>query len=147
MNRRNPNRRLYRLSCSSKTYAIFPYISNVYCSKMFCFHYFFVFLNHFLHLHQSQIFASFASFILFSFFNPLSANPAIRSNRLKDHASFSATNYLFIVNNRNSRKIVWNMFKVNKKTPITPEWRHWRCSGFFIVNFEQLLINCLLSRY
>ena len=28
------------------------------------------------------------------------------------------------------------MFKVNKKK--TPEWRQWRRSGVFIVNFEQI---------
>ena len=41
--------------------------------------------------------------------------------------------YMFKVNNRNK---VWHMFKVTIKTP---EQRHWRCSGFFIINFEQIL--------
>ena len=43
---------------------------------------------------------------------------------------FPAIGYLFKVNNRN-KKNWWNMFKVNMKTP---EWRHWRRSGVFIVN-------------
>ena len=30
-------------------------------------------------------------------------------------------------------KKVWNMFKVDMKSP---EQDHWRCSGVFIVNFE-----------
>ena len=42
---------------------------------------------------------------------------------------------LFKVNNRNTKTCRVNMFKVNNKTP---ERRHWRRSGVFIFNFEQV---------
>ena len=41
---------------------------------------------------------------------------------------------LFKANNRNGRK----RCKICSKLTITPERRHWRCSGFFIVNFEHI---------
>ena len=49
--------------------------------------------------------------------------------------------YLFKVNNRNTRKKVWNMFKVNKKTP---ERRQWYRSDVLIVNFEHIPYLVLL---
>ena len=46
-----------------------------------------------------------------------------------------AGNYMFKVNNRNTRNKVRNMFKVyNKDTRTTPM----ACSSVFIVNFEQV---------
>ena len=47
--------------------------------------------------------------------------------------SFPANIYLLIVNNRNTKKKVWNMFKVNNK-----QRRQRRHSGAFIVNFEDI---------
>ena len=44
--------------------------------------------------------------------------------------------YLFKVNNRNIRKICETCSKLTIKTP---ERRHWRRSGVFIVNFEHIL--------
>ena len=49
--------------------------------------------------------------------------------------SFAAKIYLFKVNNRNIRK---RCGKCSKLTMRTPEWRHWRCSGVFIVNFGHI---------
>ena len=47
----------------------------------------------------------------------------------------SAGNYMFKVNNKNSR----TRCKICSKLTIkTPEQRHWFCSGVFIVNFEQI---------
>ena len=46
-----------------------------------------------------------------------------------------AGNYNFKVNNRNTR----TMYKICSKLTIkTPERRHWRRSGVFIVNFEHI---------
>ena len=58
--------------------------------------------------------------------------------------------FLFKVNNRNSKKRCKIYLKLTIKTP---EWRQWRCSGVFVVNFEHisqlfllfLLLN--LNRY
>ena len=49
--------------------------------------------------------------------------------------SFAAKIYLFKVNNRNIRK---RCGKCSKLTMRTPEWRHWHCSGVFIVNFGHI---------
>ena len=46
-----------------------------------------------------------------------------------------ASNYMFKFNNRNSRT---RCEICSKSTIKTPEWCHWRCSGVFIVNFEQV---------
>ena len=64
-----------------------------------------------------------------------------------DFKQVPAKIYLLKVNNKNTRKRVWNMFKVSKLTIKTPERRHWRSSGVFIVNFahiSQLFIVFLL---
>ena len=46
-----------------------------------------------------------------------------------------AGNYMFNVNNRNSR--TW--CKISSKLTIkTPKWRQWRLSGVIIVNFEHI---------
>ena len=43
--------------------------------------------------------------------------------------------YLFKVNNRNTRK----RCEIGSKLTIKiSEWRHWRCSDVFIVNFEHI---------
>ena len=51
-------------------------------------------------------------------------------------AAIPAGNYMFKVNNRNTRTKVWNMFKVNnkdtKKTPL----------AYCIVNFEHISLLC-----
>ena len=44
-------------------------------------------------------------------------------------------NYVFKVNNRNTRK---RCEISSRLTTNTPEWRHWRCSGVFIANFEHI---------
>ena len=44
--------------------------------------------------------------------------------------------YLLKVNNRNTTTRCEICSKLTIKTP---ERRHWRCSGFFIVNFEHIL--------
>ena len=49
--------------------------------------------------------------------------------------TFQQNTYLFKVKNSNTRKKMWNMFKL---TINTPEQRHWRRSSFFIVNFKQI---------
>ena len=49
-----------------------------------------------------------------------------------------AGNYMFKVNNRNTRTKVWNMFKVNNKATRTT----WRRSGGFIINFEHISHLC-----
>ena len=49
--------------------------------------------------------------------------------------------YLFKVNNRNTGT-VWNMFKINIKTPERSQWRR---SGVFIVNFKQISHIVLVS--
>ena len=46
-----------------------------------------------------------------------------------------AGNYMFKVNNRNTRKKCEICSKLRIKTP---EWRQWRRSGAFIVNFEDI---------
>ena len=51
------------------------------------------------------------------------------------HLIFPANNYLFKVNNREARKKCEICSEVTIKTP---EWRHWRHSGVFIVNFEHI---------
>ena len=43
--------------------------------------------------------------------------------------------YMFKVNNRNTRPSCEICSKLTIKTP---EQRHWRCSGVFIVNFEYI---------
>ena len=49
--------------------------------------------------------------------------------------SIPANIYLFKVNHRNARKMceIWS-----KLTIKTPEWRHWRRSGVFNVNFKHI---------
>ena len=55
---------------------------------------------------------------------------------LKWHLSYNPANtYLFKVNNRNTRKRYEICLKITIKTS---EWRHWRCSGAFIGNFEYI---------
>ena len=50
--------------------------------------------------------------------------------------TYSANIYLFQVNYKNIRK----KYKICSKFTIkTPERRHWRCSGVFIVYFEHIL--------
>ena len=49
---------------------------------------------------------------------------------------YSANIYLFKVNNRNTRK---GCEVCSKLTIKTSEWRHWHCSGVFIVDFEYTL--------
>ena len=55
-------------------------------------------------------------------------------------------NYLFKVNNRNTR---WRCEICSKLTIQKPERRHWHCSGVFIANFEHIshlvLVFLLLS--
>ena len=48
---------------------------------------------------------------------------------------FIAGNYFFKVNNRNTRTRCEICSKLTRKTP---ERRHWRRSGVFIVNFEHI---------
>ena len=49
--------------------------------------------------------------------------------------NFSASLYLFKVNSGNPRA----MFEICTKLPLkAPEQRHWRCCGFFMINFEQV---------
>ena len=59
-----------------------------------------------------------------------------------DHFNFKLINpagiYLFKVNNRNTKARCEICSKLTIKTP---ERRHWRCSGFFIVNFEHISHN------
>ena len=54
-----------------------------------------------------------------------------------------AGNYMFKVNSRNTRT---RCEVCSKLTIKTPEWRKWRCSGVFIVNFEHIshLVQVLL---
>ena len=47
----------------------------------------------------------------------------------------SVGNYMFKVNNRNTRARCQICLKPTIKTP---ERRHWRCSSVFIVNFEHI---------
>ena len=48
--------------------------------------------------------------------------------------------YLFKVNNGNT----WTIHEIFSKLTIkTPEWRHWRRSGVFIVKFEH--ISCIVQ--
>ena len=50
----------------------------------------------------------------------------------------TCSNYMFKVNNRNTRTKVWNIFKVNNKdTKMMP-----RRFGVFIVNFEHISHLC-----
>ena len=46
-----------------------------------------------------------------------------------------AGNYMFKVNNKNTRTMCEICSKLTIKIP---ERRHWRCSGIFIVNFEHI---------
>ena len=55
--------------------------------------------------------------------------------------SFPAGNYMFKVNNRNTRTECEICPKLTIKIP---ERRHWRRSGIFIVNFEQILYHVLV---
>ena len=49
-----------------------------------------------------------------------------------------ADNYMFKVNNKNTR----TRCEIRSKLTIkTPERRQWRCSSVFIVNFETLLVH------
>ena len=43
--------------------------------------------------------------------------------------------YLFKVNNRNTREMCEICSKLIRKTP---EWRQWRLSGVFVINFEYI---------
>ena len=53
-----------------------------------------------------------------------------------DHTiGFPAGSYLFKVNNWNTRRTCEICLKLAIKTA---EWRQWRCSGVFIVNFEHI---------
>ena len=48
---------------------------------------------------------------------------------------FPVGSYMFKVNNRSTR----TRYEICSKLTIkTPEWRHWRRSGVFIVNFEHI---------
>ena len=64
----------------------------------------------------------------------------------KNVRSYPVGIYLFKVNNRNTRTRCEICLKLAIKTP---EGRHWRFSGVFIVNFEQIshvvLVFLLLS--
>ena len=51
-------------------------------------------------------------------------------------ANFTAGNYMFKVDNRNTRTSIEICSKLTIKTP---ELRHWRRSGIFIINFEHIL--------
>ena len=53
----------------------------------------------------------------------------------ESHCSYPAGNYMFKVNNRNTRK---RCEICSKLTINTSKWRHWRRSGVFIVNFEHI---------
>ena len=57
------------------------------------------------------------------------------SSRVKELSINTSGNYKFKVNNRNFRTSceIWS-----KLTIKTSEWRHWRRSGVFIVNFEHI---------
>ena len=55
--------------------------------------------------------------------------------------SFPAGNYMFKVNNRNTRTGCEICPKLTIKIP---ERRHWRRSGIFIINFEQILHRVLV---
>ena len=46
-----------------------------------------------------------------------------------------AGNYMFIVNNRNTRR---RCEICSELTIMTPERRHWRRPGIFVVNFEHI---------
>ena len=65
----------------------------------------------------------------------------IRNTRLQISCGFSGAflqcmvNYIFKVKNRNNRTRCEICSKLIIKTP---ERRHWRCSGVFIVNFEHI---------
>ena len=54
---------------------------------------------------------------------------------LHHNLSNSAGNYMFKVNSRNTRTRCEICSKLTIKTP---ERRHWRLSGVFIVNFEHI---------
>ena len=53
----------------------------------------------------------------------------------KEPTSIPAGNYMFKVNNRNTRTM-WEL--CSKLTIKAPERRQWRRSGVFIVNFEHI---------
>ena len=50
-------------------------------------------------------------------------------------SGFPGNIYLFNINNRNNRKRYEICLKLTTKAP---EWRQWRRSGVFIVNFERI---------
>ena len=63
---------------------------------------------------------------------------------LADHVlildRFTNSNYMYTVNNRNTRA---RCEVCSKLTIKTPEGRHWGRSGLFIVNFELIFHNML----
>ena len=59
--------------------------------------------------------------------------------------TYPANKYVHKVIKRNTRKRVWNLFKVNKIK--TPERPHWRCSGVFIGSFEHVLHLSLVFQF
>ena len=64
-------------------------------------------------------------------------NCIISEEHLESSQPFNpAYNYMFKINNRNTRKKCEIFSKLTIKTP---ERRHWRRSGVFIVNFEHTL--------
>ena len=60
--------------------------------------------------------------------------------------SIPAGNYMFKVNNRNTRARSEKLFKVNNKDTCCLYWKIWTfftpCSSVSIVNFEQLNAGC-----
>ena len=82
--------------------------------------------------------------ILLSFFSLLFLKPN-RSNTLRKSFLLKKSSptgiYLLQVNKRNTITTC----KISSKLTIkTPEQRHWRLSGVFIVNFEQMLRDVLV---
>ena len=51
----------------------------------------------------------------------------------KTNAFFPSANHMFKVNNKNTRCEICSTLTIK-----TPEWRQWRHSGVFIVNFEHV---------
>ena len=54
------------------------------------------------------------------------------------HKDYPANIYMFKVNNRNTRKMCEICSKLIIKTPERRQWRQWRRSGVFVVNFEHI---------